>query len=188
VVKPKKKLLGQLNGLHKILNLSMKILEKKRKLTDKEGNTYWDLIGVSFKPKEGTPIKDFIIVDEITKMRPDRLSVIAYGIHNYADVLMKFNAISNPFSINVGDIILIPDIQFAEQSIRRVIDIKVLSIKNLIPAAYSSKLPEKDEKRIGRLQKIASKYKNATKEVRPTNRLPIGEKNIEKKDGLIFFK
>lgn len=166
----------------------MKILQNKRKLIDKNGNVYWDLIGVSFKPKDNTRIKDFIIVDSSNVMRPDKLSIIAYGIPSYADILMKFNAISNPFTINIGDIILIPDIQYAEQSVKRVEDIDMKRANNNVPASFNSKLPKQDENRIKRLEKLASKYKNATKEVRSTNQLPNGEKNIIKKDGLIFFK
>lgn len=163
------------------------IFDKKRKRKDEEGNTYWDLIGTVWRPREGTPIKEFITVDEQTAMRPDRISFLAYGIIGYADLILKFNAISNPFSINVGDIILLPDIEFVLKTVNQVQEIVFKQQRNRIPAATSNKLPKKDNNRIERLRQLASKYKNATKEVRSPNRLAPGDSNIDRRDGLLFF-
>lgn len=165
-----------------------KIFDKKRKREDENGNTYWDLIGVVWRPREGTPIKEFITVDEQTAMRPDRISFLAYGITDYSDLIMKFNAISNPFSINVGDIILLPDIEFVNKTVQQVQEIDIKQQRNRVPSAFNNKLPKKDNNRVERLRQLASKYKNATKEVRSPNRLANGESNIDRRDGLLFFK
>lgn len=41
--------------------------------------------------------------------RPDLISRIMYGTDIYGDFLCKINGISNPFEINEGDILIVPD-------------------------------------------------------------------------------
>lgn len=41
--------------------------------------------------------------------RPDLLSISMYGVSTYADVLCKLNGISNPFEMNEGMYLIIPD-------------------------------------------------------------------------------
>lgn len=48
-------------------------------------------------------------------MRPDLISKAVYNTTNYAEIILKFNGISNPFSINEGDIILIPNLDAANE-------------------------------------------------------------------------
>lgn len=42
--------------------------------------------------------------------RPDLLSYDIYGSDEYVDVICKINGISNPFELNEGDILIIPNI------------------------------------------------------------------------------
>lgn len=42
--------------------------------------------------------------------RPDLISKILYGTDIYGDFICKVNGISNPFEINEGDIIIVPDL------------------------------------------------------------------------------
>lgn len=51
-------------------------------------------------------------------MRPDLISKAVYNNTLYAEVILKFNGISNPFSINTGDVILIPDLEDAQERIK----------------------------------------------------------------------
>jgi len=51
-------------------------------------------------------------------MRPDLISQSVYNDSVYAEIILKYNEISNPFSINEGDIILIPDLDSAKQQIK----------------------------------------------------------------------
>jgi len=51
-------------------------------------------------------------------MRPDLISKSVYNNSMYAEVILKYNGISNPFSINEGDIILIPDLDSAKQKFK----------------------------------------------------------------------
>lgn len=46
--------------------------------------------------------------------RPDLISRIMYGTEVYGDFICKVNGISNPFEINEGDVILIPDFNYVK--------------------------------------------------------------------------
>lgn len=58
-----------------------------------------------------------IIISEDMAMRPDLVSKIAYGRIDYVDILLKFNGISNPYSLNNGDILLIPELSYLINSL-----------------------------------------------------------------------
>lgn len=58
-----------------------------------------------------------IIVSEDMAMRPDLISKVAYGRIDYIDVLLKFNGISNPYSLNYGDLILVPELPYLIKSL-----------------------------------------------------------------------
>jgi hypothetical protein len=51
-------------------------------------------------------------------MRPDLISKSVYNNSIYAEIILKFNGISNPFSINEGDYILIPDLDSAKNKVK----------------------------------------------------------------------
>ena len=43
-------------------------------------------------------------------MRADLISKSVYNNSLYAEIILKYNGISNPYSIDEGDVILIPDL------------------------------------------------------------------------------
>jgi hypothetical protein len=51
-----------------------------------------------------------IEITDIAEMRLDILSEYYYKNPNYGEFILKFNGISNPFSIEVGDILYIPEL------------------------------------------------------------------------------
>ena len=53
---------------------------------------------------------EILEVTEKYVARPDILSYDAYGDDMYADIICKVNGISNPFELNVGKLVIIPDI------------------------------------------------------------------------------
>lgn len=52
-------------------------------------------------------------VPEEYEMRPDLISLAVYNSAAHTEIILKFNNISNPFSIEKNDIILIPDLNSA---------------------------------------------------------------------------
>lgn len=56
-------------------------------------------------------------VPESMRMRIDLISIAAYGTDKYADIILKYNGISNPFTINTDDILYIPTIDTVENDL-----------------------------------------------------------------------
>ena len=94
------------------------ILQKKA-LIDKNGEQIIDITSQSMQYIDDDPtIVDQFYVGDDLMMRPDLLSYLAYNSDDYFDYILKFNGISNPFAIDVGDFILAPDLQFMELSLK----------------------------------------------------------------------
>lgn len=84
-----------------------------------------DFISSIFNDKKTSDIVfNLYRVPDSMKMRIDLISLAAYGSDEYADILLKYNGISNPFTINTNDILLIPTLDTVEN------DLKELKIKN----------------------------------------------------------
>jgi hypothetical protein len=69
-------------------------------------------------------------------MRPDLISRAVYNNSLYAEIILKYNGISNPFSIDENDVILIPDLNDAEQKIKTPESAKEESIAEKIRNSY----------------------------------------------------
>jgi hypothetical protein len=150
----------------------------------------------TLKNKKISEIDDKIIMTEPTLLFPDyiaiskvfavdsyyagRIDLISLSVYNsadYVDQLLKFNGISNPFSINEGDTLFIP--------------VNITSFKKFIKPSRSSKetqkekflkqrrMTEKDIKRFEYLQSIAQV------EALPPNRLKTGQVNKDATSGPI---
>ena len=86
-------------------------LDNKPKFTRSDGNDVVDLTQPMFELKSTT--YDSINMYRVPKeyvMRPDLIAKSVYNDAGYAEVILKYNGISNPFSINEGDLILVPDL------------------------------------------------------------------------------
>lgn len=57
----------------------------------------------------GIRIIDLFYVSDM-EMRPDLVSYVAYRTENYFDFVLKFNGISNPYSLDKDTIVFIPEI------------------------------------------------------------------------------
>lgn len=131
---------------------------------------------ISFSTIEELKLKKILILDETFEGRPDLLQYKAgYNTVNELDIILKFNEISNPFSIKSGDLIVIPDVDIAKRFYKKdnttnhnsPLDLKKLYID-------TSKKPQDDKARLKQLQKI-SKRKNSAKETLPPNLLRSGQ-------------
>lgn len=86
------------------------IFDNKKKITKSDGESILDLTRRSIKWSGSKIIIDTtdFVTDEF-EMRPDLISQYSYGNTNKSDLYLKYNGISNPFSIKSGDIIIIPN-------------------------------------------------------------------------------
>lgn len=82
----------------------------KKDFTKPNGDVVIDLIrrAVSYLGIRINAGQTYVVTDE-TAMRPDLISYAFYQKTEYADLLLKYNGYSNPFSVNIGDILRIPD-------------------------------------------------------------------------------
>jgi hypothetical protein len=120
-------------------------------------------------------VTKLFLVDEHYAMRPDLISFAVYGTPDYVDILLKANQISNPFSIDIGDILIIIDKNLAQEFYKKpkkpkkdIADTKSLFLDR-------DRASQKDISRIENLQKIADKKSNGASKVKPTNLKRPGE-------------
>jgi hypothetical protein len=108
--------------------------------------------------------------------RPDLLAMKLYGNTDMIDVLMKFNGISDPFSIKQGDIIQVPNENVAFSRLERPNNISESSVK--MQFVDSKRLSQKDKNR-----KEALKKKYDKESLLPPNTVPVGKRAFKfKKD------
>jgi hypothetical protein len=145
----------------------------------KDGIKMMDFLENNFKISYSDPnlqIAKVMFVEEHHLCRPDLISYESYGSVDYVDIILKFNQISNPFSMELYDFIVIPTLASGLKFYRQekltqtqsILDTKALFLD-------PTKASQKDIARIDQLQKIANKRANGAKEIKPTNLLRKGE-------------
>jgi hypothetical protein len=96
-------------------------LDEKPLFTKEDGEIIKDLTQTMFEMKNKNYVSYNVYrVPREYAMRPDLISKAVYNNSQYAEIILKFNSISNPFTINEGDIILIPDLGSAKNTIRTI--------------------------------------------------------------------
>lgn len=127
---------------------------------------------------DSTKVQEVHVVSNDETGRIDLVSLSEYGTHDYIDIILKFNGISNPFSIIEGDVLYIPPRDYGKKKWKLTLN---KDEKNPIRDQFinTKRLPVKDANRIEYLSK---KY---NKEILPPNILKTGETNIEVSNGEI---
>jgi hypothetical protein len=139
--------------------MQSKILSNKPLLT-KDENIFIDLTTQSIRYNtEGKAVDAFLVGKEMT-MRADLISKVAFGTDDEFDIILKYNGISNPFSIEENQLIFVPDLSFMYDSlVNPQLESSTSSIRNqYIDSSKNSKIdPKKIEYdlMVKRLQKSA---------------------------------
>ncbi len=165
--------------------LLLDILLKKKTVVDKYNNNILDLTASSVNNTfiKGTRIIKVVLVSSEFKMRPDLVAQAALGSSNYMDVLLKFNGISNPYSLYTGQLLYIPNI---DDVATHMIDNSVVSTPLREIVFNPDKLSVSDKARLKFLEDRASTLNN-TGSVLPPNFDPNGNQEVTVKDGKIVF-
>jgi hypothetical protein len=152
--------------------------------------TVTDLSEPTLKPDFGSIRFNVDRVVEVTsdyEMRPDLISFWAYGIDAYADIILKANGISNPFSIKEGDVILIPNLEefkyFYKKPMATNKEIEAVKRAFIDDARFS----KPTEERLKKLQQLANSKKNGSPTITPSNKLKPGESAVSIKGGALIF-
>lgn len=144
----------------------MKSLFEKPIIEDKIRMTQPTLVFV-----RDVPVLAEHIVQEHEVCRIDLISLTHYRDAEFVDFILKFNGISNPFLIQAGDVLLIPE---NEGTTTRSILFKSINVnedKLSIRDQFinTKRLSQKDAKRIEYLQRKANLKLNGSSEVLPPN-------------------
>ena len=128
------------------------------------------------------------------EMRPDLLSRVGYGNEQFWDFILKFNGVSNPFSIAADDVFLMPSLedmreQLSPPGVQNVIADSVR--KQYIDTSKKSKQDPKLEQ-IEKKRREAQRKKAEGVGVQSVSNLPPniaeqGDREIVVKGGKVFF-
>ena len=160
--------------------LKLTIFDYKIYEEDKNGNMIIDLTRSSINPFINVGTERIISVPEDYVMRPDLLSIAAYGTADYLDLILKYNGISNPFSLYEGQVIAIPDISAYKGALKypeHLADIED-------PEYADFKILNENDSLSERAKNLADKKEN---NLLPPNVNSEGEENVTVSNGEINF-
>ncbi len=162
--------------------LLLKTLESKSQITSNNEKII-DLTENTFKYNTNVDAIASVIVTDDFEMRSDLLARAYYGNSNKMDYILKYNGISNPFSIEKGMILLIPDQNAMDANFVPSKSENAEEKKEDIRKRFfdETRLSKKDAKR---LELIKKKAENT---VLTPNMAEIGSKEITVKDGMVVF-
>jgi hypothetical protein len=160
-------------------------LDNKPLFTKEDGITIRDLTQsiFNFKTNNYLSYQAYKIPVDYA-MRPDLISQAVYNNTVYAEYILKYNGISNAFSISPGDIILIPDLNSAQDNVKKEGE-GADSPENKIRLSYKYIDPTKAPKQ----DKIAVAFsdRNLKEGALPPNIAEEGAKQIVHRNGRVYF-
>jgi len=112
--------------------------------------------------------------------RPDLIALDEYGDASMADIILKFNGISDPFSVLEGEKIMIPKIDYPFKKLERIQEREENTVKQQF--VDTKRLSKKDQRRVEAMKK---KYDKET--LLPPNVIPVGNKTFKFEAGAIIF-
>jgi len=161
--------------------LTIPTIISKNSFTKSNGDVVLDLTKSSFGYNDIIKFKSIRVITDEFVMRPDLVAKATLNDSNKLDYLLKYNGISNPFSIDTGDILLIPnDIEM--DNIFKIPDLDFEDANEKKKVTIVKITSKKDEKRLDMLKAMANK-----KDILPPNINAPGDQNIKYRDGKIIF-
>lgn len=179
-------------------------LDKKPIITKEDGNQIRDITESMFDFRTNN-YENFTVyrVPKDFAMRPDLISQAVYNNTVYAEFILKYNGISNPFSIAPDDVILIPDLDTAKLNTKKRTSDGAGERENRIRNYYkyidptkapkrSEQLEEFNKRKIkrpssGRGDDIRRGAEDTEEGMLPPNIAQPGESQITQRNGRIYF-
>lgn len=163
-----------------------KILGRKNEIVNSIGKKMTDLIYGTFAFPSSGVADGVVIVEEFESMRPDLISNRIYASQGGWDALLKYNGISNPFSIEAGDILYALPYDTLKNSYVSPVEISERPSKNEDGTLKEINLDTRDKKRIQNLEKKSKITKAADGSLPPNINKPT-DKSVKVKDGKLIF-
>jgi hypothetical protein len=161
-------------------------LDKKPIFVRPDGIEIKDLTYSMFDLKPTNKISYTIYkVPKEYEMRPDLIAGVVYNNSLYAEYILKFNGISNPFTIKEGDIVLIPNLDSISTIIAKPSGTDVdgaKAIRNSYKYIDPLKIPKTDDTFQNR-QIVGGAQEGAL----PPNISKEGEPQITYRNGRVYF-
>ena len=141
-----------------------------------------------FENNRLTVTKMYVASTEMA-MRPDSVAVMLYGDAGKFDWVCKTNGISNPFSLSPGDPLYACDADSLKEAIVDPTRVQSKADSNDASSFYfdKDKLSKKDQNRLDFIKKKAASLINGATTIVPPNIADIGDKEITRKDGKVYF-
>jgi len=124
----------------------------------------------------------YVMLDQIGRL--DKISQIYFGSGEFVDAICVVNNIFNPFSVNEGDVLIIPNLSRKDLVYKRP---NPASRPNAVQEAYvdTGRQSEKDQSRMQRLIEKAKTKKAGVKQPMPPNMLQPGQESKTYEGGKI---
>lgn len=129
------------------------------------------------------------IVSGDLSMRADLVARIYFDNANKLDAILKFNGISNPFSLNEGDIVLVPSKEDMKTAFKQKTSKDNKAAKDELVKKFfdPDKMSKKDKKRIEYLRAKSDARSNGSKTNLPPNFAEPNSKEMRVVDGAVVF-
>lgn len=163
--------------------LLSKLLRAKRTFTKPNGDTVVDLISSTFNFNASVaPAEGYCQVLPDEQARPDLVANRVYGDQQLWEALLKYNGVSNPFSLEAGYILLTPPFKDLEKliSVPKQILEKGVEITDRTEDRLLNPRTVEDKRRIEAL-------KTNVRELVPPNVNKKGSQNVKIRDGKVIF-
>lgn len=149
---------------------------KNRLIIDRTGEGYYDLTAPSFIYDSDLGVKalHYVMQDQVGRI--DKISQKYFGSGEFIDAICVVNNIFNPFSVNEGDILVIPNLSRKDLVYKRP---NPATRPNDVQEAYvdTGRQSEKDQSRIQRLIEKAKTKEAGVKQPMPPNMLQPGQES-----------
>jgi len=163
--------------------LLSKLFRAKKTFTKPNGDVVVDLISSTFNFSNSVaPVEGYCQVLPDEEARPDLVAVRVYGDQQLWEALLKYNGVSNPFSLEVGYILLTPPFKDLEKliSVPKNIVEKGIEITNNTEDRLLNPKTVQDKNRLEAL-------KTNVREIVPPNVNTKGNQNVKVRDGKVIF-
>jgi len=166
-------------------------LDKKPLRQNDDGNVVRDLTVsmFDFKSNNYTSFNLFRVNSDFI-MRPDLISQAVYNNILYTEYILKYNGISNPFSLNEGDVILVPNLESAQNNTKSIQGSSIDDPSKKIRDSYKYIDPTKVRKKDKDITNFENRKLTKTtieEGALPPNIAEEGTTQIVERNGRIYF-
>lgn len=149
------------------------------------GEEILDLVSQSVNTEVSIGYSRLIMTTEEHVMRPDLVSAMYCGNQNNMGTLLKVNSISNPFSLDVGEVFFIPD----SETVNRLPRKNTTEVQSENRTSFRKQLQE----RISKVSEQRKEYLNSV-EISESTQIPLppnvaqeGSEQFKVENGKLIF-